>query len=181
MPARPLSAAEIAEARLVFASSLDYTHAFVFENARWPDFVDRMGAALQKRIRPPDDHNAVTVGQTSYFPVILDTKPESLAAGNLRDMAWLIHELTHQWQFRRLGWRYLGSALSVQMRLGRLAYNYQGAYPTTDAALLAAHSAGQRLAQFNPEQQGDLARDYYYRLKAGLNCGAWEPFIQEMR
>ena len=33
----------------------------------------------------------------------------------------------------------------------------------------------------NPEQQGDLARDYYYRLKAGLNCSAWEPFIQEMR
>jgi hypothetical protein len=181
MPSRPLTTSEIAEVRLVFAASLDYTHAFVSENASWPDFVDAMGARLQKRVRPPDDHNAITVGQTSYFPVILDTKAETLAAGNLRDMAWLMHELTHQWQYRRLGWSYLASALAVQLRLGRMAYNYQGTYPSTEAALLAAHSAGQRLAQFNLEQQGDLARDYYYRLKAGLNCSAWEPFIQEMR
>ena len=181
MPVRPLSASEIGEARLVFASSLDYSRAYVSENARWPDYVDRMGAALQKRVRASDDHNAVTVGQTSYFPVVLDTRTETLAAGNLRDMAWLMHELTHQWQYRRQGWGYLAAALAVQLRLGRMAYNYQGAYPTTEAALLAAHSAGQRLAQFNLEQQGDLARDYYYRLKAGMSCSAWEPFIQEMR
>jgi hypothetical protein len=177
---RPLSASEIAEARLVFGSSLDYTHAFVSENARWPDWVDKMGASFQKRVRQPDDHNAVTVGRTSYFPVVLDTKAETIAAGNLRDMAWLMHELTHQWQYRHQGWHYLGSALSVQIRLGRLAYNYQGTYPTTEAALLAAHNQGRRLAQFNPEQQGDLARDYYYRLKGGLSCAAWEPFIHEL-
>ena len=181
MPTRPLSASEIGEARLVFASSLDYSRAFVAENASWPDYVDRMGAALQKRVRQPDDHNAVTFGQTSYFPVVLDTKPETLAAGNLRDMAWLMHELTHQWQFRRQGWGYLAAAVSVQLRLGRAAYDYQGDSSSTEAALLAAHSAGRRLAQFNPEQQGDIARDYYYRLKAGLSCSAWEPFIQEMR
>ena len=181
MPVRPLSVSELGEARLVFAASLDYARAFVSENAGWPDFVDRMGAALQKRVRPPDDHNAVTVGQTSYFPVALDTAAASLAAGNLRDMAWLMHELTHQWQFRKQGWGYLAAAISVQVRLGRQAYNYQSTYPSTEAALLAAHSQGWRLAQFNPEQQGDIARDYYYRLKAGLNCGAWEPFIQEMR
>src|SRR5438067_1188074 len=113
MPARPLSASETAEARLVFASSLDYARVFVFEGARWPDFVDRVGASLQKRVRPPDEHNAVTFGQTSYFPVVLDTVAESVAAGNLRDMAWLIHELTHQWQYRRRGWSYLAAALSV--------------------------------------------------------------------
>jgi hypothetical protein len=171
----------MAEARLVFASSLDYARVFVFENARWPDAVDRVGASLQKRVRPPEEHNAVTFGQTSYFPVVLDTAAESVAAGNLRDMAWLIHELTHQWQYRRQGWGYLTAALSVQLRLGRQAYNYQGTYPTTEAALLAAHSQGRRLAQFNPEQQGDLARDFYYRLKTGLNCSAWEPFIGELR
>jgi len=180
MPSRPLTASEIAEARLVFAGSLDYTHAFVSENTRWPDWVDTMGASLQKRVRQTDDHNAITVGQTSYFPVTLGTSAEAIAAGNLRDMAWLMHELTHQWQYRRIGWSYLASALSVQLRLGRLAYNYQGAYPTTEAALVAAHSEGRRLAQFNLEQQGDLARDYYYRLKTGLSCAAWEPFIQEL-
>jgi hypothetical protein len=181
MPSRPLTASETTEARLVFAGTLDYTHAFVSENAHWPDWVDTMGASLQKRIREPDDHNAVTVGQTSFFPVTLATSAELIAAGNLRDMAWLMHELTHQWQFRRMGWTYLGLALSVQLRLGRLAYNYQGIYPSTEAALLAAHAEGRRLADFNLEQQGDLARDYYYRLKGGLSCAAWEPFVQELR
>jgi hypothetical protein len=181
MASRPLSPTEIAEARLVFQSSLDYTHAYVSEDASWPDWVDRLGASLQRRARPPDDHNAITLGQTSYFPVALDTSAESIAAGNLRDMAWLMHELTHQLQFRRMGWGYLPSALSVQLRLGPMAYNYQGNYPTVDAALVAAHAEGWRLAQFNLEQQGDIARDYYYRLKAGYNCSAWEPFIQEMR
>jgi len=181
MVIRPLSASEIVEARLVFDTSLDYTHAFVAENARWPDWVDHIGASVQKRIRPPDEHNAVTVGQTSYFPVALDTSAESVAAGKLRDMAWLIHELTHQLQYRRMGWVYLGQALAVQVRLGRQAYDYQGGYPTPEAALVAAHSEGRQLAQFNLEQQGDLARDYYYRLKAGLNCAPWEPFVHELR
>ena len=134
MPSRPLTDAEIAEARLVFAGSLDYTHAFVSENNRWPDWVDTMGASLQKRIRQPDDHNAITIGQTSYFPVTLGTGAEAIAAGNLRDIAWLMHELTHQWQYGHLGWSYLGSTLAVQLRLGRMAYNYQGSYPTTEAA-----------------------------------------------
>ena len=137
MPSRPLSASETTEARLVFGNSLDYIHAFVSENASWPDWVDKMGAGLQKRIRPPDEHNAITVGQTSFFPVTLDTSAELIGAGQLRDMAWLIHELTHQLQYRRMGWVYLGRALSVQLRLGRLAYDYQGAYPTTEAALSA--------------------------------------------
>ncbi len=179
MPSRPLSSSEIAEARLVFGASLDYTHAFVSEDAGWPDWVDKVGARLQKTIRRPDDHNAITIGQTSFFPVTLDTRPETIAAGQLRDMAWLMHELTHQWQFRRMGWIYLVGALSVQLRLGRLAYNYQGAYPTLDASLLAAHVEGRRLVQFNLEQQGDIARDYYYRLKQGLNYEAWEPFVRE--
>lgn len=181
MPSRPLSQSEIAQAQLVFGSSLDYTHAFVSEDASWPDWVDKLGAGLQKTMRNPDDHNAITIGQTSYFPITLDTRSETIVAGNLRDMAWLVHELTHQWQYRHVGWSYLTGALSVQLRLGRMAYNYQGAYHTVDAALVAAHAEGKRLAEFNLEQQGDIARDYYYRLKQGLNCGPWEPFIHELR
>lgn len=181
MPSRPLSPSEIAEAQLVFGASLDYTHAFVAEEASWPDWVDKVGASLQKSIRNPDDHNAITIGHTSFFPVTLDTRAETVAAGRLRDMAWLMHELTHQWQFRRQGWSYLAGALSVQLTLGRMAYDYQGIHPTRDAALVAAHAEGRRLAQFNLEQQGDLARDYYYRLKQGLNTGPWEPFIHELR
>ena len=181
MANRPLSPSEIAEARLVFQSSLDYTHAFVSEDASWPDWVDTLGARLQRRVRDPEDHNAITIGQTSFFPMVLDTSAPSIAAGKLRDMAWLMHELTHQWQYRTMGWGYLAEALAAQLRYGRMAYNYQGKYPTEDAALVAAHAEGKRLAQFNLEQQGDIARDYYYRLKQGLICAPWEPFIQELQ
>ena len=181
MARRPLSDSEITEARLVFHSSLDYTHGYVSEDSSWPDWVDHLGAQLHRRVRAPDEHNAVTLGQTSYFPVALNTSSAAITAGVLQDMGWLMHELTHQWQFKRQGWTYLASTLSVQVRLGRAAYDYRGKYSTQEAALQAARAEGRHLGQFNLEQQGDIARDYYFRLKAGQNCGAWEPFIAEMR
>jgi hypothetical protein len=181
MPRRCLSRDEIAEAQLVFGSGLDYTRAYVVEEAAWPDWIDALGARLQKRMRHKDEHNAITLGNTSYFPVRLTTGPESVSGGHLRDMSWLIHELTHQWQYQRLGWRYLARALRVQLQEGRRAYDYRGEHPTVEEALQAALTAGRRLANFNLEQQGDLARDYYVRLKQRKEFSAWEPFITEFR
>jgi hypothetical protein len=181
MARRPLSDIEIAEARLVFRSSLDFNRGCVSEDSSWPDWVDRVGVQLHRRVRSPDGHNAITLGQTSFFPVVLNTSSAAITAGVLEDMGWLMHELTHQWQYQRQGWTYLASSLSVQLRLGRAAYDYRGNFPTQEAALQAARADGRRLAQFNLEQQGDLARDYYFRLKAGQNCDAWEPFIAELR
>ena len=181
MTRRPLSISEVAEAQTVFGSGLDYTRAFVYENAGWPDWIDSLGARLQRRMRYKDEHNAITLGTTSYFPVSLKTDAATIAGGELRDISWLIHELTHQWQYRRLGWSYLVSALQVQMRLGRAAYDYRGEAASPEAALQAALTAGRKLASFNPEQQGDLARDYYLRRRWGENCDPWEPFIQELR
>ncbi|MCC7361083.1 MAG: hypothetical protein IT317_16485 [Anaerolineales bacterium] len=181
MARRPLSAAEITEARLVFGPGLDYGRAHIAENAAWPDWIDRLGARLQKRMRHKDEHNAITLGSTSFFPVTLNTAPDAVAGGFLRDMSWLIHELTHQWQFQRWGWRYLTTSLRVQLELGRRAYDYRRDQPSLEAALTAAQAAGRRLADFNPEQQGDLARDYYVRLKQAQNYVPWEPFIAELR
>jgi hypothetical protein len=181
MARRPLSALEIAQARTVFGDGLDYTQAFVHENASWPDAIDAIGARLQNRMRYKDEHNAITLGRTSYFPVTLKTDAAALAANNLSDFSWLIHELTHQWQYRRLGWSYLFSALSSQLRLGRKAYDYREGADSPQAALQAARTAGRTLSHFNMEQQGDLARDYYLRSRWGESCEAWEPFIQEMR
>ena len=178
---RPLTAAEITEARLVFGPGLNYERAVVAENARWPDWVDQIGAKLQKRMRHKGEQNAITLGNTSFFPTMLNTGGEVVANGNLRDIGWLIHELAHQWQFQRWGWRYLTSALSVQLREGRNSYDYRRGHPSQEAALKAAHLAGRRLAYFNPEQQGDLARDFYFRLKRGEDCSAWDPFIIEFR
>ena len=181
MPRRGLTDVEIAEARLVFGPGLDYTRAFVSENVPWPNWVDEVGAVIQRRKRGLVSHNAVTLGNTSFFPIPLDTAAATIEAGNLRDMAWLVHELTHQWQYQRLGWRYLTAAVSVQVAHGRRSYDYQGEHDSRESALNSARKFGRKLRQFNMEQQGDIARDYYFALKAGRDCSAWEAFIEEMR
>jgi hypothetical protein len=172
MPRRRLTAFEIAEARQVFGEGLDYARALVFENTPLPNII----AYLGRSPRP----NAVTLGSTSYFPVTLQTAPEAVAR-DISNMAWLIHELTHQWQFQRLGWSYLTRALSVQLRLGADSYNYQKKHPSREEALREAKALGRRLMDFNMEQQGDLARHYYEALKQGRDPAPWEPFVAEFR
>ncbi len=181
MPRRSLYPHELAEAQLVFGSGLDYDRVHVFEGAAWTDFVDKVGAAMQKRKRGPDDHNAITIGDTSYFPIKIRTGVDVLAKGDLSHMTWLIHELTHQWQYQHLGWRYFSAALHVQITEGRLSYDYKRDHPSRQDALKAAQKLGRKFVEFNPEQQGDIARDYYVFLKQNADCTPWEPFIDEVR
>jgi hypothetical protein len=177
---RTLSPFEVAEARLVFGGSLNYARARVVEEVRWPDWVGDLGA----RLHPGDGlraHNAVTIGNTSYFPVPLRTDEATVRGGYLRDFSWLIHELAHQWQYQHLGWRYLLDAGVVQLELGRAGYDYQGEHPSRESALRALRQQGRRLRHLNPEQQGDIARDYYYALRTGGDASPWEPFIAELK
>lgn len=179
MARRNLSASELAEARLVFGDGLDYTRAFVWENTRWPNWIADVGAAMHRYQRTWN--NAVSLGDTCYFPVTLRTTSEVIVSGDLADIGWLIHELTHQWQFQRMGWLYLWRALRVQVGDGLQSYNYQAHHPTKADALRAALAAGRTLRHFNLEQQGDLARDYYFAVKQGQDAGAWEPLVAEFR
>lgn len=179
MPRRLLTDLERAEAYLVFGAGLDYTRAGVWENTRWPNWIADVGGLIHRYRRTWN--NAVSLGDTCYFPVMLRTTPEVIASGDLADIGWLIHELTHQWQFQRMGWRYLWRALRVQVRAGLQSYNYQAGHPTKEAALQAARVAGRTLAHFNMEQQGDLARDYYFALKQGRDVRAWEAFVAEFQ
>ena len=171
MKGRQLSPTEIQEARLVFAGALDYPRVRVLEGVTWTDALARRGQAAP--VTSPPTHNAVTLGWNCYFPVRLQTSVADLAAGNLRDMAWLVHELTHAWQYQHTGWRYLWKALAVQVHLGTAAYAYGG-----EEGLNASTSG---LFGFNVEQQADIARDYYARRRLGKDCAAWERMIQELR
>ena len=173
MPRRVLSPTERAEVELVFGAGLDYTRVSVVENTPLPNWIADIGRSAKP--------NAITPGTVSYFPETLQTSADVIAAGSLRGITWLIHELTHQWQYQHLGWRYLAAAVSVQLREGAQAYNYQREYPSREAALRAARDVGRRLATFNMEQQGDIARDYYALLKQGQDVSAWEPFVDELR
>lgn len=175
MPRRLLRPLEIREAEAIFGSEIPYGRIWVHEQARWPTWLARWGALLTGRT-PPRGGNSVTLGERAFFPHPLRTEPDDLDAGIYGDMAWLVHELTHVWQFQQRGYRYVVDAAWAQLRLGPAAYAYGGADGLREAA-----SRNASLADFNPEQQADLVRDYYLRRKLGLDVAPWEPFLAELR
>ncbi len=163
---------EIAEASYVFGSSLRYDKVLVHECATWTDAIDRLGRRL-KKMPPGTTHNAVTIGFNCYFPVQLpETRPDDIANST---MSWLIHELTHAWQYQHMGWGYLYLALSAQFRLGARAYDFGG-----PAALAALRSKGWTLRHFNPEQQGDICRTYYICRCENGDTSNWLPYINDL-
>jgi hypothetical protein len=170
MSTRALSSLEITEARIVFGNSLNYTRVRIVEKVRWPDLLAQFSAWVGRR--PAPTHNAVTLGNRLYFPVNLRTPPTIESVVAINDMAWLIHELTHAWQYQNQGIGYLWGALMAQIKYGPEAYDYGW-----EQGLNEAQMRGETLFDFNPEQQGDIARHYYYRHKQGLDTQAWDPFV----
>ncbi len=179
MATRHLTEFEEQEARRVFGDGLDYRQVRVVESNYFPNFVADVGAALQRKRRTWD--NAITLGNHVMFPRPLRTDAATVDGGELIDISWLMHELTHAWQFQQIGWRYLYETLSVQIKQGMDCYNYQGGHTTKAKAVRDACEKRRDIENFNLEQQGDFARDYYYELRAGREHDAWEPLIQSFR
>ena len=137
---RPLTPAEIQEAKRVFGNSLDYWRIRIDE---W-SLIAHFGAySNKKKARKAPDHMAMTFYNTIHFSRRIEPQP-----GN-NDMAWLIHELTHAAQNEHTGGGFWVESLVAQ---GKEGYNYGG-----PPAL-----AGRDLKEFNREQQGDIAKDYYW-------------------
>lgn len=155
---RTLSSAEIAEAKKVFGNSLSYWQVRIDEYSliAWLGSLFRGGGGL-----------GVTTFHTINFNQKIKTAP-----GN-SDMAWLIHELTHVSQYEHVGSQYLGEAIHAQATKG---YGYGG-----EAGLLADRAAGKHFRDYNREQQGDIARDFYLALTSGRSTAAYDPFIAELR
>lgn len=172
---RRLFSWEIQEARRVFGEDIDYNRVWIHEHAWLPIGLERMVRLLRGN-RTPGEPNALTLGNHCLFPERLLSYPVEPSSQEHYKIAWLIHELTHVWQFQRFGWRYLFEALDLQLRQGITAYYYGGA-----AGLLKAIAGGKNLADFNLEQQGEISRAYYNRLVRGYDVSAWQPFIDEMK
>ena len=71
----------------------------------------------------------------------------------------LIHELTHIWQFEKMGSVYIPHALIAQQ--SKMGYNYGGV-----SALKVCQEKGKSFRSFNLEQQGDIISDYF-RIRDG--------------
>jgi len=172
---RRLYAWEIQEARLVFGERLVYDRVWVHECARWTNRLNRVGTWL-KRLPYVEVNNAVTLGNHCYFPVRLPKGPVTPEMPEIVQVAWLIHELTHAWQYQQMGWGYLAKALAAQFRYGAQAYEFGG-----ESGLAEYSSRGLKLSKFNLEQQGDIARSYYLRIRQQQDTLAWQPFIAEFQ
>ncbi len=168
---------EIDEARLVFGKSLNYKRLIVHECTDWTNAIDNVGRIL-KRMPPRANHirNAITLGNELFFPIELPKK--LIPQGESGDvyMPWLIHEMTHAWQFQHLGWRYLILALRAQTKEGKNAYKFGGA-----KGLKSRSQEGWNIDRFNLEQQGDITRSYYVALKTGKTLDAWNPFVRDIQ
>lgn len=167
---RRLETHEIAEARKVFGDKFNYEDIRIFEGNELPNFLDDIGNIIKKM--PKRDErikNAITLGNWILFGRKLETERP-------HDMSWMIHELTHAWQFQTMGWDYLFKALDAQKKLGTQAYDFGG-----ESGLKSRRKEGVSIKAFNMEQQGDIAKKYYQRLIDGGDTSAWDQYIQEMR
>ena len=174
MHRRSLSPHESIEAQLVFGASIAYERVAIIEEIAWPNWIGRIGSWLSRTEAP--EHNAVTLGNKLYFPRRLLTENPVDPVGSLNDMAWLIHELTHVWQYQHFWLAYLPQAIWAHFRNGSETYNYG-----FEHGLKKALVRGEQLENFNPEQQGEIARHYYYRLKQGKDVSAWLPYISQLQ
>jgi hypothetical protein len=171
---RRLTILEIQEASLIFGTSLDFDRVWVHENVAFPNWIGRLGAAITRQ--NPPGNNAVTLGNRSYFPVQLKIDRQKIENLELRDMGWLIHELTHAWQFQHTGIRYLFKAILEHIRLGSKVYDYGG-----EKGLKEAVDDGMLFTAFNPEQQGDITRKMYVALKRGEETPTMAALGEQIR
>jgi hypothetical protein len=134
----------------IFGDSLASEAVRIHEATMLPNRIDDFGRWLGRRAaRPPHHHNAICLGNHCLFPIqlTLDTDTRNIAA--TYQLGWLVHELTHVWQYQHIGWRYLWQAIRVQLQLGAQAYDYGGA-----AGLQRQRDAGWRLQHFKRRTTG---------------------------
>ncbi len=174
MSKRDLTPREQGEAFLVFGKNLDYSRVVVHENVRWTNWIGRIGARL--RGQPPAGANAVTLLNHICFPRALRDLTAGTDSPAVRvDTAWLIHELTHVWQYQKLGLGYVLRTVWLHLRARSDIYSYGG-----EDALVECVENDSGFLSFNQEQQGEITRDYYLRLKKNSERSAWIPFIEEI-
>ena len=129
---RSLTRGEIAQASTVFGNSIR---------------LAEVGVHRGKYVFFQLADTAMTPNGDIYFPEQVYKADFSL---NVNDAAWLIHELTHRWQFEQGMWVRLRGAM-------RPPYDY--------GDLTGSRRA---LVSFTLEQQASIVADYYY-LSRGRN------------
>ena len=173
---RPLTPAECADARLVFADAIDLRRVRIAE----PCALHRLLFAAQRVLQGGGPARAFVTGDYIHVP-----------PGSTLDRALLIHELTHVWQARVYGPCYLWQALHAQF-FGE-GYDYSGTprrcvdTHACDAPGEGAQDAlrSKPFADFNREQQAQILMHYFVRRfllrQSEACCAPWEAHVRAVQ
>lgn len=175
---RPLTDAEIDDARTVFGDSLNYETIFVSRASVSNDII----FAIQDFFARNRDSRAFVTGRLINFDVTDRQDPDPVDI----DRATMIHELTHVWQHDDSGPLYLADALAGQQPFGA-GYNYGYSTATGPSWTIPVDHAGttqaftnegfwfgvggegaltppdRDLDFFNREQQGQILMHWFVR------------------
>lgn len=149
---RHLTPTEIEALQAHFPKSIKYKWVRLNENSNWA----RVGAKNTKK-----HHLAFVWMNTINF-----TRPINCSVDN--DLWWLVHEMVHIAQFKKLGIQYIFEALLAQ-RFG--GYDYGGKQN------LKEH----HLNYFNLEQQAEIIKDYVKDIRHNKDVSIYQNYIQDLR
>jgi hypothetical protein len=110
---------------------------------------------------------------TAWHTIFLPRAPVSHARQNL---ALLVHELTHVYQYEQVGTRYMTEAVYMLITTRRDCYQYGGA-----AGLQQAHQQQVPLSAFNREQQAQIIQDFFSNCQTGSEITPFLPYIEDLR
>jgi hypothetical protein len=159
---RGLTQSEIEIARAVFGDTLDPSRITVNESA----IIAGDGKA-----------RALSDGSINFPPGTF-AKAGTSPGARLDYEHWLVHELTHQWQYQH------GARMTFLLPDAIAAdYDYGG-----PAGLVEATNQGRAITDFNYEEQGDILADYYVLTQRDPNAPetkrdlpAYLPFVEDVK
>jgi hypothetical protein len=166
---RPRAQVERAAGEGVFGDTLDYDNIHVTAESPTNSIIFGVQSWFAASPRPFVTMNVINVDPSS---------PPSTAV--------MVHELTHVWQSLVDGPIYMTDAIHAQMKDGQMAYNYGYENGTNgEGGQDALADADGDLSQFNPEQQGNIAKHAWVRWTA-VNTGPededflkpWDDYIE---
>lgn len=142
------------------------------DGLRFADTRVAQGGLLAK-VFNYNGHLAFTAWHTVCLPETEKIEQSRRARDNV---ALLVHELTHVYQYEVVGTRYMSEAIAVLVRSQRDCYNYDG-----DSGLASAQGEGKQLHHFNREQQAQIAQDYFVLQQAGKDTSSYHFYIEQLR
>lgn len=153
---RRLLKIEESEARRVFGNSIDYSKVRIEANSLM---------TLGGYARTPFD--TIYLPPDIYWKLTLDSMQNKIP----EDMDLLIHELTHVWQTQH------GISTVEKIRQAiKGNYDYGGS-----SNLEAKRRVGKTITDFNTEQQGDIAEDYYKLIAGTKNIQSIQDFVSFLK